>query len=632
MLQAVAGGEVFAVDDLGLRHPELADCTSQGAGALLLPLARDADDAILWFRPELPRTVVWGGNPAEHATLDPVNWRLSPRASFAAWKQAVSGRSAPWAEADLALARELRSAVEAETAQRTKAALRDTEARLERAHEIAGIGAWELDLASGEYLWSRQLYRIFGIPPDFKPTRHTVAATVHFDDILALADWDTDLQAGRARDPIEIRIVRADGETCVLRREGHPVVDPDGAIRRLIGTMQDVTTQRLTERRLAQGQKMEAIGQLAGGLAHNFNNLLGVIMANAELLLDDLRDRPQVREFAEEILQAAGQGAELTRSMLAFGRRQTLRPAVIDLNLVLSRHIALLRRVLGPTVTVTATLSANLWHVCVDPAQAVDVLSNLAINARDAMPSGGHLRIETANVALDASYPAAYEEVPPGDYVRLSVTDTGTGMAPDVLARAADPFFTTKGPDKGIGLGLSMCLGFAKQSGGHLSVDSEVGVGTTARLYLPRVDAIRAREPDTDVALPGGSEAILLVEDDDDMRRTVTRTVTTLGYQVHLAADDAAALATLRSGVRVDLLLTDMVMPGAINGYQMAQAARALVPHLKVLFTTGMADLGPGDTPIGREEILQKPYRRHELAQRIRAVLAGDRQAVKLSS
>jgi CheY-like chemotaxis protein len=377
---------------------------------------------------------------------------------------------------------------------------------------------------------------------------------------------------------------------------------------------------------------MEAIGQLAGGLAHNFNNLLGVIIADAEFLRDGMRDRGAERALANEILDAAEQGAELTRSMLAFGRRQTLRPAVIDLNTVLSRHMAVLQRALGATVTVTAALSANLWHTCVDQAQAVDVLSNLAINARDSMPEGGHLRIATANVALDANSLAAHEEVTPGDYVRLSVTDTGAGMPPDVLARAAEPFFTTKGPDKGIGLGLSMCFGFARQSGGYLSLDSEVGVGTTARLYLPRADAPTARRPDTDIGLTGGSESILLVEDNDDVRRMVTRTVTTLGYRVYLAADGAAALATLRSGVRVDLLLTDMALPGGTSGYRLAQAARALVPGLKVLFTTGMAGFGDEPVPIPTREILQKPYRREELARRIRAVLTDASPAATSST
>ena len=623
-LQALAGGEVLAIDDLGVRHPELAACTDEGAGAFLLPLAPGGGDAILLFRPELPRTVVWGGDPAERATLDPVTSRLSPRASFAAWKQAVRGRSAPWTDADLAIARELRSALEAEVARRTQAALRETEARLEQAQAIAGIGGWELDLGSGEDVWSRQLYRIFGVAPDVSPTRQTVAAALHPDDALTLSNWDADLAAGRERDPIEVRLLRPDGDVRVLRREGRKVVDPDGAIRRLAGTMQDVTRQRMIERRLAQAQKMEAIGQLAGGIAHNFNNLLGVIMANAEFLLDGTRDRPAERGLAEEILKATEQSAELTRNMLAFGGRQSSQPAVIDLNTVLSRHIALLRRALGDTVTVTATLSANLWHTRVDPAQAADVLSNLAINARDAMPAGGHLQIETANVALDATNLATQQEVAPGDYVRLSVTDSGAGMPPEVRSRAAEPFFTTKGPDRGVGLGLSMCFGFARQSGGYLTLDSEVGVGTTVRLYLPRADVTpgRAPDPDADVAIPGGNEAILLVEDDDDMRRIVTRVVTTLGYQVHLAADGAAALATLRSGVPVDLLITDTVMPGGMSGHQMARAAQALVPRLKVLFTAGMADLGDGGAPIRREDILQKPYRREDLARRIRTALA----------
>jgi PAS domain S-box-containing protein len=625
VLLDLAGGAVLAIDDLGLRHPELAGCTHDGAGALLLPLAPDTGDAILWFRPELPRTVVWGGNPAEHAMMDPVTRRLSPRASFAAWKQTVSGRAEPWADADVALARELRDVLLSVLARRTRAALRDTEARLERAQEIAGLGSWELDLASGDYIWSRQLHRILGVVPGFTPTRDGLAALVHPDDRALLSDWDAQRAAGLEGDAIEFRIVRPDGEVRVLRREGRPVVDPDGSHRRLAGTMQDITRQRLVERQLAEAQKMEAVGQLAGGLAHNFNNLLGVIMGNVEFLLDGMRDRAEERELAEQILKSAGQGAELTRSMLAFGRRQPLRPAVIDLNEVLSRHIALLRRVLGEAVIVTATLAPELWHPCVDPAQAVDVLSNLAINARDAMPEGGRLTIETRNVVLDAAYLATHVDVTPGEYVLLAVTDTGSGMPPEVLARATEPFFTTKGPDKGTGLGLSMCFGFARQSGGHLSLYSEVGVGTTVRLYLPRAEAALRRQPErpTPIPIPGGHEAILLVEDNDQMREMVGRTLVTLGYRLHPAADAAAALAILRSGVPIDLLLTDMVMPGGMNGVQLAQAARQQVPGLKVLFTTGFAHLDDGDAPIPPEQILQKPYRRDELATRIRTVLDG---------
>jgi CheY-like chemotaxis protein len=255
----------------------------------------------------------------------------------------------------------------------------------------------------------------------------------------------------------------------------------------------------------------------------------------------------------------------------------------------------------------------------------VDVLSNLAINARDAMPEGGRLTIETRNVVLDAAYLATHVDVTPGEYVLLAVTDTGSGMPPEVLARATEPFFTTKGPDKGTGLGLSMCFGFARQSGGHLSLYSEVGVGTTVRLYLPRAEAALRRQPErpTPIPIPGGHEAILLVEDNDQMREMVGRTLVTLGYRLHPAADAAAALAILRSGVPIDLLLTDMVMPGGMNGVQLAQAARQQVPGLKVLFTTGFAHLDDGDAPIPPEQILQKPYRRDELATRIRTVLDG---------
>jgi two-component system CheB/CheR fusion protein len=298
---------------------------------------------------------------------------------------------------------------------------------------------------------------------------------------------------------------------------------------------------------------------------------------------------------------------------------------VTDLNAELPAHVTLLQQTLGESISISAVLAPGLWSAQVDPAQVMDVLLNLAINARDAMPQGGLLTIRTENVTLDPSYSNTHVDVVPGDYVVMSVTDTGTGMRPEVLARATEPFFSTKDPDDGTGLGLSMCFGFAKQSGGHLAIYSEVGVGTTVRLYLPRADAGAAAEPatETEQSPPGGArEVILLVEDNDEMRRMATRSLTTLGYEVHVAADGTAALAALRTAGPVDLLFTDVVMPGGLNGYQLAEAARELVPGLRVLFTTGFAQLGDGDTAAYGAEVLHKPYRREELAQRVRTVLA----------
>ncbi len=297
---------------------------------------------------------------------------------------------------------------------------------------------------------------------------------------------------------------------------------------------------------------------------------------------------------------------------------------MIDLNEYVPVHVSLLQRTLGETVTVEVALAPQLWLTLADPSQIGDVLLNLAINARDAMPHGGKLTIETANTTLDATYCARHREAVPGEYVMLSVTDTGTGMPPDVLARAMEPFFTTKPLGKGSGLGLSTIYGFARQSGGDLRIDSQPGAGTTVRLYLPRTLADRtaatvrrSRMP----PLPRGHESILVVDDNDSMRATAARNLAALGYRVRLAADGPAALALLRGDDHFDLLFTDVVMPNGLSGYQLAEAAHALQPALPVLFTTGFAAEDDGDSRVMDADALRKPYRRRDLAERVRAML-----------
>jgi CheY-like chemotaxis protein len=346
-------------------------------------------------------------------------------------------------------------------------------------------------------------------------------------------------------------------------------------------------------------------------------------------LLDLLADRTEERELATEILDCALNGAALTQRLLAFARRQPLQPAVIDLNEYVPVHVSLLQRTLGETVTVEVALGRELWLTHADPSQIVDVLLNLAINARDAMPHGGRLKIETANAALDAVYCLRHREATPGEYVALSVADTGTGMTAEVLARAMEPFFTTKPPGKGSGLGLSTIYGFARQSGGYLSIDSKPGEGTTVRLYLPRTLANRTSPAARQVRmppLPRGSEAILVVDDNDSMRATAARNLAALGYRVRLAADGPAALAVLRAGERFGLLFTDLVMPNGLSGYQLADAAHALQPGLPVLFTTGFAPDDDGGSGVMDANALRKPYRRRELAERVRTML--DQRAV----
>jgi signal transduction histidine kinase len=378
-----------------------------------------------------------------------------------------------------------------------------------------------------------------------------------------------------------------------------------------------------TEEMLRRSEKMKALGQLTGGIAHDFNNVLGVIIGSVEFLLDAVQDEPEQAELAREILSSAQNGSLMTRRLLAVARNQPLRPERVDLHALLQDHVEMLRRTLGEAIRIQATHAADLWFSGADPSQIGDALLNLALNARDAMPHGGSLMIEAANVHLDARAAAAYPEMAAGDYVVLTVTDTGTGMPEAVLQRAIEPFFTTKPPSAGSGLGLSMAYGFAKQSGGHLDIESALGVGTKVRLYLPRardeVAAVvippRVAEPD-----PGGTETILLVDDNQTLLEVARRHLRILGYQVVSATNGPAALVILESDTPIDLLFTDIVMPEGMSGYELARAALRLRPGLRILYTTGYAvELSDHDG----HQMLHKPYVRRDLARTIRAVLDG---------
>jgi len=376
--------------------------------------------------------------------------------------------------------------------------------------------------------------------------------------------------------------------------------------------------------KLRQSQKMEAVGQLTGGVAHDFNNLLTVILGNAELLIEKLCGQPRLTRSAEIVLEAAERGAALTKSLLAFARRQTLEPRPVDVNRQILGMQDLLARTLGEHIECRFALGRDVWLAMVDPVQLETAILNLALNARDAMPAGGRLTLETADAHLDEAYAAQSQDVRPGHYVMIAVADSGTGMAPDVVAQAFEPFFTTKEVGKGTGLGLSMVYGFVKQSGGHIRLYSEPGHGTIAKLYLPRSDsAVPEPAPAGLVAAPGRGETILAVEDDDMVRAHVENELKELGYRVLTARDGTAALAILRGTAEIDLLFSDVVMPGGLSGPQLAAEARQLRPGLKVLYTSGYTEntvihhgrLDPGI------QLLNKPYRRQDLAAKLRAVL-----------
>jgi CheY-like chemotaxis protein len=370
---------------------------------------------------------------------------------------------------------------------------------------------------------------------------------------------------------------------------------------------------------------MEAIGNLTGGMAHDFNNILAIIIGNLDLARPLVAGDAETDELVGECLEAALRGADLTRRLLAFARRQPLHPRRFEVNELVANAVKLLRRLLDDNVVISLDLASETWPVLADPAQLEAALTNLATNARDAMLKGGTLLIATGNRRLDEDYAATYPDVVAGDYAMIEVSDTGSGMAPEVVSRIFEPFFSTKNRDKGTGLGLSMVFGFMKQSGGHVNVYSEPGVGTTFRLYLPRSgEAAEANSSAAPVAYArAAGETVLAVEDNAALLRVVVRQLEELGYRV-LAADGATAALTILANEPVDVLFTDVVMPGVVDGFALAREALTLQPSIKVVLTSGFPEAkinGHLGSSGGSARLLSKPYRKEELAQILRQAI-----------
>jgi len=359
--------------------------------------------------------------------------------------------------------------------------------------------------------------------------------------------------------------------------------------RFFIGSVRNITERKEAQEILQQAQKMEAIGQLTGGVAHDFNNLLTVILGNLQLLGECVADDENARKLVDSALRAGFRGADLTQRLLAFSRKQPLASKPTDINKCVTGAAELIRRTLGENIEIETVLSGGLWRAMIDENQLETALLNLAINSRDAMPDAGKLTIETMNSHLDQEYAKHKTEVTPGQYVMITVSDTGSGMSPEVLKRVFEPFFTTKEVGKGTGLGLSMIYGFVKQSGGHVAIYSEPGEGTSVKLYLPRATSTGAHvtAPPQEKAMPAGSETILVVEDDPDVRAYVASALGVLGYTILKAEDGPSALALMKENPDVDLLFTDVVLPGGMNGRELADEIEKLNSDIKVLFTSG---------------------------------------------
>jgi hypothetical protein len=525
-----------------------------------------------------------------------------------------------------AIDRELREAESRRKRRKAEEALRESEKRLQAILDNSPTIIFLKD-SEGRYLYVNPQFgnltpltreHILGKTDDdiFPPEQ---AAAFRANDLKVL-------QAGVAQEFEEVAHHLDGLHTSIVAK--FPLRNTEGQVYAICGIVTDITERKSLEAQLRQSQKMEAIGRLAGGIAHDFNNLLTVINGYSELMLQSLPVGESHRDTLEQIRHAGEKAATLTRHLLAFSRQQVLQPRILDLNAVVANMDTMLKRVIGEDIDLLTILSPGLTPVKADPGQIQQILMNLVVNARDAMPNGGRLTIETADVVLDTDYARRHVGVSPGRYVMLAVSDTGCGMDKQTQARIFEPFFTTKEEGKGTGLGLSMVYGIVKQSGGNIWVYSEPGRGTTFRIYLPRIEGVaegvapdKAQEP-----VPRGSETILLVEDDAGVRNLAKKILQTQGYTVLEAAqgEDALRLSGQHGGL-IHLMVTDMVMP-EMSGRELAERLKPLRPHMKVLLVSGYTDkamLHHGELDPGMA-FLQKPFTPQTLARKVREVLDAD--------
>ena len=500
---------------------------------------------------------------------------------------------------------------------RAQEAVRESEARFRQIAENIREVFWLYDAALNrvvyvspayEGVWGRSTAALLADPDDWMES-------IHVEDRTRVAETrrrhDYDQQ---------YRIVRPDGTTRWIHDRAFPVRDAQGKVVRIAGLAEDITDRRALEEQLRQTQKMESLGMLAGGVAHDFNNVLAVIASSSGMLAETLPASGEEHELVEEIDAAVQRATSLTRQLLAFSRKQVVEPKVLDVNAVVQETRKMLRRMVGEDVLLQTSFEPELGHVKVDPGYLVQVLMNLAVNARDAMPRGGTLEISTRRVFVDDLQVRRHPGVSTGPAVELAVADTGCGIPRDTLAHIFEPFFTTKEQGKGTGMGLAVVHGIVEQASGFIEVESDVGRGTTFRVFLPIVDAKIDRKDDVAVALALGAERILFVDDDDYVRRAAARALRARGYTVFEAADGRGALMQMHE--KIDLLLTDVVMP-RMDGRELADLACRAHPGLKVLYTSGYTDdaivrHGVAD---GDFDLIEKPFRLHTLAARIRQVL-----------
>jgi CheY-like chemotaxis protein len=547
----------------------------------------------------------------------------------------------------------------------TSEVIRETSERLKAALSASGTGTFRWNFSDGSVIWDEALYKLFDEPAAASLTFEKFIGLLHPDDRESVRERSERCTSQGIDFEMEYRVILKDGGERWILAKGLTFEDGFGrpqymtgacvditarkraelALRRMNETLEERVAKRTAEldaahkqlldeaqerelvtAQLRQAQKMEAIGKLTGGVAHDFNNLLQVISGNLQLLAKEFDGNERAEKRIRNALTGVARGSKLASQLLAFSRRQPLEPKVVNLGRYLRGLDEMLRRAIGEEIELETIAAGGLWNTCVDVAQLENAILNLAINARDAMKGRGKLTIEAGNAWLDDEYASRHADIAAGQYVMIAVSDTGAGIEPGILDRVFEPFFTTKPEGEGTGLGLSMVYGFVKQSGGHAKIYSEVGQGTTVKLYLPRT------RQEEDIVIPseagpivGGAETILVVEDDEGVRQTVVDILSDLGYRVLKARDAQSALVVIESGAKIDLLFTDVVMPGVLRSTELAKKVRDRFPKVAILFTSGYTDnaIVHGGRLDEGTHLLSKPYTREALARKIRQVL-GD--------
>ena len=532
---------------------------------------------------------------------------------------------------------ELNETIEQTVAERTveltreNAERRKSQAQLAQAQQMARLGSWEWDIIENKVSWSEETRRLYGYgPEDSGLSMETSLERIHPEDVQRVKDIMAESLRTHQPFTCDHRIVLPDGSQKNMSGRGEIVVNESGEPVKMIGTVQDVTdlkqaeqALRRSEDRLLQSQKMEAVGRLAGGVAHDFNNILTVISGYCAMSIQTLGKTSPLQKNITEIQNAAERAASLTRQLLAFSRKQVLQPRVLQLNDVVQNMETMLRRLIGEDIELSTVFDPSTGRVKADPGQLEQVIMNLAVNARDAMPRGGKLTISTSNVVIDQKLKFRNRHLSAGEYVLLAITDNGIGMTEEVKAHLFEPFFTTKGLGKGTGLGLATCYGIISQSGGDIHVYSELNSGTTFKIYLPRTDSLPEQAATADASdMPTGAESILIVEDDPAVRRLAVVILRNCGYKIQESNNAFEALEAIRRNPRFDLVLTDVIMP-QMSGKELSDKIRIQYPQIKILLMSGYTDDALAHHGVLDEGLLflEKPFSPIKLARKVREVL-----------